>query len=123
MAQARFSRRFAIKLKQKKRNLKVYKRSASGRVSGGPDLAATAAYTTLFCKAVLACWEEALHKNHLPELLYETLEDFLVSAGFLEARAVVTMHDASATPPVPPLRRMTKLVQRFCFRVCNISKV
>ena len=87
-----------------------YKRSNSGRVSGGPDLKSTAAYTRQFCECVRQCWENAMRKDERPIIKHELLSDLLTAAGFL------SVPEATSPPTAarPALRRMTMLGNPSC---------
>ena len=101
---SRFTKLLAIKLQEKRRNLQVYVRTNSGRVTGGKDLKATAAYTRKFCLAVCACWETVFMERAVPVQRHAMLADLLVEAGFFPASEAL-----AAASPVPTLRRMTML--------------
>ena len=101
---AKFARRFAIKQKEKVKNMQVYKRTASGRVNGGPDLRATAAYTKRFCQAILDSWERACRDATVPKLAFGNLSDLLAATGFLPSSSA-----SSTSSATPQLRRMTTL--------------
>ena len=90
-----------MKLHEKKRNLQVYVRTNSGRVTGGRDLKDTAAYTRPFCLAVCACWEGVFEQRAVPVQTHATLADLLVEVGFVPPRPELSV--------VPRLRRMTML--------------
>ena len=98
--------RFTISLARRLRDSKKlheapYRKSKSGRVSGGPGLKATAAYTKLFCEAVLNAWESALKEGVGPPPVAKSLGQLLMKVGFLQPP------DCSRGPT---LRRMTRLV-------------
>ena len=119
--EARFAKGVARKRKLARKKLCVYKKSKSGRVSGGPDLKATAAYTSVFCQEVCRIWQDAWSKGLLPEQHYGSMEDLLQDCGFFGSSSIAA--SASAAPSSssanqdsevgPQLRRMSKLVPGF----------
>ena len=116
--EARFAKGVARKRKLARKKLCVYKKSKSGRVSGGPDLKATAAYTAVFCQEVCRIWQDAWSKGLRPEQYYDSMEDLLQDCGFFGSSSITA--SASAAPSsssgnrdseaVPHLRRMLQLV-------------
>ena len=120
--EARFAKGVARKRKLARKKLCVYKKSKSGRVSGGPDLKATGAYTSVFCQEVCKIWQDAWSKGLLPKQRYDSMEDLLRDCGFFGSSSIAA--SASAAPSsssanqdssevAPRLRRMSKLVPGF----------
>ena len=93
----------------------AYTRSKSGRVSGGPGLAKTAAYTKQFCEAILAVWEKTLMDGKGPPVVSSSLTSLLCTVGFIPEETI-HKYDAARRPA---LRRMTPpaISWNFCIGV------
>ena len=108
LANSRFAKRFAVNLKYKRAKMNFYTRTKSGRVSGGPDLKSSAAYTRRFCNAVLECWERAKSREMRPQTTHASLTELLIDVGYLPPAPLPNR-------PAPVLRRMTKLKRESYF--------
>ena len=86
----------------------AYKKSKSGKVSGGPALRETAAYTYGFGIAVCEAWEKSRLTEVLPERIHDSLAALLNACGFFGALDLETPA-AKLSAPRPQLRRMTYL--------------
>ena len=106
---ARFTIALARRMRDAKKLIEImYRKSKSGRVSGGPGLKAMAAYTKLFCEAILNAWEGALMDGvGLPHVA-DSLRELLLNVGFLQPGG-----NAAQCSRGPSLRRMTRLVLQY----------